>query len=89
MEKPLTSLRVFRDLHCISLALLLLLTAPALLGRFCGHGWGLAAGAATIVVSLCLGRMKMARSTRIIWLLLLLFVVSTTLYEFARLREIP
>ena len=91
MAKPLTFRRMVWDLLCIELAGMLVLVGPCLLGRFCGHGWGVVAGAGAIVGWLYLGRRiqlsERAFSTRIIWLLGLAVVVCSALFEFACLSK--
>ena len=89
MEKPLTALGVFRDLLCISLALVLWLTAPLVLGRLCGHAWGFMAAAVAVVGWLYLGRKlrvsEFALSTRVIWLLFLAILICTGVFDFTGL----
>jgi hypothetical protein len=93
MAKTLTFRRVLWDLLCLELAVLLVIVAPCLLGKFCGHGWGLVAGAGAILGWVYFGRkmslFECALSTRIIWLLGLVVIVCEALFEFACLSGGP
>ena len=87
---PITVSRVFWELFCVGAILVFCLSAPSLLGRFVGHGWGLFAAIADIVGWFYLnhkycGKNKLALSTRIIWLLFLAFLVVNAAFEFTHL----
>jgi hypothetical protein len=90
MQKPQIDYRFFCMLLGIQAIVLLAFVAPFLLGRYCGHGWGLLAAIADILGWLYLNQIffckkQMALSTRAIWLILLGGLVVVAVFEFTHL----
>jgi hypothetical protein len=82
---------IMGKVYCGGLAVVVGLSAPMVLGKVCGHIWGLVAAAGAIVGWVYLWRISRlsegALSTRVIWLLGFVFVVGTAISEFAHLAH--
>ena len=90
MKRLLLDYRLFWGFVGIQVVVLLAFIAPLLLGRYCGHGWGLVAAIGDIVGWLYLSqryfrKKQLAASTRLIWLLLLACLGVIAVFEFTHL----
>jgi hypothetical protein len=75
----------------IPAVLLLALLAPSLLGKYCGHGWGLLMASADIVGWFYINikyfsKKRLALSTHAIWLLILAGLIVVTIFELTHLH---
>jgi hypothetical protein len=90
MKKLQLDYRFFWALLGIEAVVLLAFVAPFVIGRYCGHGWGLLTAIADLVgwfyLSLrCYGKRRLTVSTRIIWLLMLVCLVVIAAFELTHL----
>lgn len=81
-------LMFFGFLGIISTATILF-GGPVLVGRYCGHGWGLALALATVAAWTWLKlKLPTAPTTLAAWIIGLLFLTVMACYELSRLLQV-